>query len=131
MGGTKGHSITHYLVLLYNFIFSHTSSKHNVPHAVITAICDFSKGFTLLSHNQILTRLSDWGTQPWLLRVLFSYFSDRVMIVRYKGEESNPYSLPAGGAMGDIVGMIAFLVMVSDAAMDPAPPYPLVQVLMM
>ena len=87
MGGIKGHSITHYLILLFNFIFSHASSKHPAPqtYATIASILDYSKGFTRMSHNQILTRLSDWKTPGWLLKVIASYLTDRKMIVRYKG----------------------------------------------
>ena len=72
----------------------------------------------------MLIRLSDWGTPGWLLKVIASYLTDREMIVRYRGEQSKAYSLPSGGPMGDILGMIIFLVEVSDCSMDPAPPLP-------
>ena len=38
--------------------------------------------------------------------------------------ESKEYSLPSGGPQGDILGMIVFLVEVSDCGMDPPLPAP-------
>ena len=41
------------------------------------------------------------------------------MTVRYRGASSSVHSLPSGCAQGDVVGMILFLVQMSDLAMDP------------
>ena len=124
LGGEKGSSILPYLILLFDFIFSKTDSQQTEPHAIIAALMDFEKGFTKVNHNKVLIRLSDWGTPGWLLRVIASYLANREMIVRYKGEQSKAHALPSGGPMGDILGMIIFLVEVSDCCMDPAPPLP-------
>ena len=64
------------------------------------------------------------GTPGWLLKVIVSYLTDRQMIVRFKGEQSSAHALPSGGPMGDILGMILFLVEVSDCCMDPPPSLP-------
>ena len=91
---------------------------------MIAALLDYEKSFTKVNHNKVLIRLADWGTPPYLLRVIASYLSNREMIVRYKGGESPPYPLKARGPMGDVLGMIIFLVEVSDCLMDPPPPLP-------
>ena len=59
LGGEKGSSILHYLILLFEFIFSDTDSQKTEPHAVIAALVDFEKGFTKVNHNKVLIRLSD------------------------------------------------------------------------
>ena len=124
LGGEKKCSVLHYLILLYNFIYSETDNPQKEKNTVIAALLDFSKGFTRVSYTKVLIRLSDWGVPGWLLRILASYLTDRSMIVRYKGAQSNPHPLPSGGPQGDVLGMIIFLVEVSDVGMPPPPPLP-------
>ena len=125
MGGTKGGSTLHYLVLLFRFILSNTDRPDKGPRAVLTTMVDFSKGFTRICHNRTLIRLSDWGVPAWLLKIVASYLTNRTMIVRYKGVQSKEHSLPGGGPQGDAVGHILFLVEISDCRMDLPPPLPL------
>ena len=124
LGGIKGCSVSHYLILLYNFLMSRINTSSNEPKSIILALIDFQKGFTKIDHNKILIRLSDWNTSGWLLRIISSYLTNRMMVVRYGGAESEPQPLPSGGPQGDTLTMILFLVLVSDSAMDPAPPLP-------
>ena len=120
-GAQKGLSITHYLILLNNFIMNKTDTAPNDPNSIIIALIDFSKGFSKINHNKILTRLSDWNTPGWLLRIIASYLSDRQMIVRYRGEQSSPRPLPSGRPQGDLLTIILFLVLVSDCGrMSPS-----------
>ena len=97
LGGEKGSSITHYLVALFNFIFSKTDSAQSSPQAIIAALIDYSKGFSRISHQKVLIRLSDWGVPGWLLTVVASYLTERSMVVRSRGfsPRSTP-SPPAG-----------------------------------
>ena len=123
-GAQKGNSITDYLVLLQNFIVSNTDTSPLNPNSILIALVDYSKGFSRISHNKILTRLCDWKTPGWLLRIIASYLTERHMIVRYKGAKSAPHPLPSGGPQGDILTIILFLVLVSDCGLDPPPPLP-------
>ena len=59
LGGIKGGSITQYLILLYNFIFSRTDRSDKMPTAVITALVDFSKGLTRITHGKVLTLVAN------------------------------------------------------------------------
>ena len=44
-------------------------------------------------------------------------------MVRYKGSQSGPFPHPSGGPQGDPIGMIAFLIVVSDCGTElPLPP---------
>ena len=124
-GGLKGGSITHYLILFLNFILSKCDRMQQQPTSVIASYIDFSKGFNRLNHNKILIRLSDWRTPTWLLKVIASYLTERSLIVRYKGVQSQPHPLPGGCPQGDELGQLLFLVGVSDAGMDPPPPIPM------
>ena len=55
MGGLKGCSISHYLIILYDFVLS------NPDNSVLAALIDFSKEFNRSNHAKIINRLSDWG----------------------------------------------------------------------
>ena len=78
-----------------------------------------SKGFMLINHNKKFTPLCDCNVPGWLLRIVASFLTDRKMTDRYMGASSSVHSLPSGCAQGDVVGMILFLVQMSDLAMDP------------
>ena len=123
-GATKGCSITHYLITLYHFILSSIDRSDSIPHAVMVALVDFKKGFNRLNHNKIIIRLSDWGVPGWLLKILSSYLTERSMILRHAGVQTEPHLLPGGGPQGALMGILCFLVEVSDAGMDPPPRLP-------
>ena len=40
------------------------------------------------------------------------------MIVRYKGKESEPKSLPGGGPQGTLLGLFLFLVLINDVGFE-------------
>ena len=94
-GGRKGNSLIQYLVLLLNFILSHTDND-GISQSVIIALCDYSKGFNRINHSKVIIRLSDWGVPGWLLRILISYLQERTMVLKYNGATSSPQPLPGG-----------------------------------
>ena len=118
MGGLKGCSITHYLITLFNFILEGMDNNGAVPKAALVALIDYSKGFNRISHQKLIIRLSDWEVPGWILRIMCSYLTNRTMTVRHKGTSSNPYPLPGGAGQGCLLGILCFLVEISDAGMD-------------
>ena len=116
-GGLKGHSTAHYLIQLFDFILSSTDSS-NFPRAVLVALIDFSKAFNRINHAKVITRLSDWGVPGWLFRILMSYLTGRSMILRYKGVQSSRHWMPGGSPQGTLLGVLLYLVYVSDIGMD-------------
>ena len=122
-GGLSGHSTTHYLISLYNFILTNTDTS-SIPKAVMVALVDFSKAFNRINHAKVIVRLSDWGVPGWLLRILISYLTGRSMILRYKGVCSDRFLMPGGSPQGTLLGVLLYLVYVSDIGMDlpQAPP---------
>ena len=88
----------------------------------MVALVDFSKAFNRINHSKVIVRLSDWGVPGWLLRILISYLSGRSMILRYKGAQSSRHSMPGGTPQGALLGVLLYLVYVSDIGMTlPAP----------
>ena len=83
-GGQKGNSITHYIIEFINFILSCQDSNEQI--AVLACVVDFQKAFMRQDHNILVTKLSDMGVPPWLLKIVISFLSDRKMSVLYKGK---------------------------------------------
>ena len=61
MGSLSGCSTTHYLINLFDFIFKTGDLPTNIPHSIILAMVDYSKGFNRIDHNLVITILSDYN----------------------------------------------------------------------
>ena len=72
-GGTKGSSISHYLIELVNFVLYNQDLK--IPHTVLAAFIDFSKAFNRINHNLIITILSEMGVPGWLLKIVMEFLN--------------------------------------------------------
>ena len=112
-GGSKGNSITHYLIEFINFVLFNQDSTAQT--AILACMVDFSKAFNRQDHNLLVTKLCDMGVHGWLLRVVMAFLSDRKMVLRYKGAQSSTMSLPGGGPQGTLLGLLLFLVLINDA----------------
>ena len=110
-GGTKGSSISHYLIDLVNFVLYNQDLK--TPHTVIAALIDFSKAFNKINHNVIITRLSEMGVPGWLLKIVMGFLEERELILRYKGGCSSKKSLPGGSPQGTRLGLFLFLILIN------------------
>ena len=115
-GGTKGNSLTHYLIELLNFILYNQDFKE--PTAVLACLVDFSKAFNRQDHGILITKLSDMGVPSWLLKIVIGFLTNRKMILRYKGEESSTKSLPGGGPQGTLLGLFLFLILINDLGFE-------------
>ena len=112
-GGTKGSSISHYLIDLVNFVLYNQDLK--TPHTVIAAMIDFSKAFNRINHNLIITTLSEMGVPGWLLKIVMGFLEERELISRYKGCSSSRKRLPGGGPQGTKLGLFLFLILINAA----------------
>ena len=115
-GGSKGNSITHYLIEFINFILS--SQENCEPTAVLACMLDFSQAFNRQNHVILVTKLSDMGVPAWLLKIVISFLKDRTMVVRFKGTTSSVRSLPGGGPQGTLLGLLLFLVLINDMGFE-------------
>ena len=89
-----------------------------MPIAVIICAIDFSKAFNRQNHNILITTLSDTGVPGWLLHIVMGFLSERVMLVKFKGETSGTKSLPGGGPQGTLLGLLLFLVLINFCGFD-------------
>jgi hypothetical protein len=115
-GGTKGNSVSHYLIELINFILFNQDNTE--PTSVLACFVDFAKAFNRQDHSILITKLSDMGVPSWLLKIVISFLMNRTMIVRYKGEMSDVKLLPGGGPQGALLGLFLFLVLVNDVGFN-------------
>ena len=110
-GGLKGNSIVHYMIELINFILY--NQDYDLPIAVLACTIDFSKAFNRQNHNLLITKLSDMGVPGWLLNLVMGFLTERVMVVRYKGETSETKQLPGGGPQGTLLGLLLYLILIN------------------
>ena len=111
-GGTKGNSVSHYLIELINFILYNQDERE--PTSVLACLVDFAKAFNRQDHTILITKLSDMGVPPWLLKIVISFLQNRSMVVRYKGKVSDSKLLPGGGPQGTLLGLLLFLILIND-----------------
>jgi hypothetical protein len=112
-GGEKGSSISHYLIQFVNFILYNQDLK--IPHAVLAVMIDYSKAFNRICHNTIITILSKMGVPGWLLRIVMGFLTERELIVRYGGKQSDRKWLPGGSPQGTRLGLFLFLILINAA----------------
>ena len=115
-GGSKGNSVSHYLIEMINFILFNQDSPE--PTSILACLVDFSKAFNRQDHSILITKLSDMGVPSWLLKIVISFLTNRRMVVRYKGETSGVKFLPGGGPQGALLGLLLFLVLVNDVGFN-------------
>ena len=66
--------------------------------------------------------MNDLGLPGWLLKLIASYLSKRVMIVRFKGSESKEENMPGGSPQGTILGVVIFIlqmILMRSISLDP------------
>ena len=117
-GGKKGHSISHYLIEMTNFILYNQDLKE--PQATIANFIDYKQGFNRCQHSIFIEILSkDYDVPGWLIKILVGYLSGRMMKVRYKGKVGEGKDIPGGAGQGAPLGMWIFLFMIDKAGPKP------------
>ena len=116
-GGLKNTSIQHYLIKLLEFVHSGIDKK--TPHAVVMAALDLSKAYNRGDHSKVLEDLFDMHTPGWLLALLFSYLSDRKLVLKYQKTEASPRALPGVFGAGTWMGGFLFIVKFNGICLRP------------
>ena len=117
-GGKKGHSISHYLIEMTNFILYNQDLRE--PHATIANFIDFKQGFNRCQHSIFIEILSqEFDIPGWLIRILIGYLTQRKMKVRFKGKVGEEKGIPGGAGQGAPLGMWVFLFMIDRAGPKP------------
>ena len=112
-GGQKGHSISHYLIEITNFIlYNQDLSK---PLSTLFAGVDISKGFNKIDHRKLIIILDEMNVPGWLLRIVVSYLSGRSLTLRRQSHTTNTENMPGGTGAGTPLGLLCFLVLFNGA----------------
>jgi len=106
--GVKGLSTTHYLIQFLHFV--HIQLDLKKPQAVMALYIDLSKAYNRVNHNLVIEDLHHMHTPPWLLKIIVSYLSERIMVMSYNGAVSSPRSLPGGCPQGAFLGGLIFII---------------------
>ena len=122
-GGLKNTSIQHYLVKLLDFV--HRGLDRRTPHAVVLAALDLSKAYNRGDHQKVLEDLFDMQTPNWLIALLFSYLSQRSLVLKYQKTQSRPKELPGGFGAGTWLGGFLFIVKFNGICLRPPVPRPI------
>ena len=117
-GATKNKSTLQYLMLLINKI----TSGWEKQEASILLMVDFSKAFNRIDHPRLITILSDFGIQPFLLKIIISYLSGRSMRVKFRETMSEEKELNGGSCQGTILGPLFFVIYVAAIGQDNIDP---------
>ena len=122
LGGLPGCSVVHYIIRMVDFILKNLDNSSKNPGAVIAATVDFSKAFNRMSHNKIVTILSDLNIPICALRLIISYLSNRTLCIRYQGAVSSERRMPGGGPQGTLLIVLLFILQVNLAGSPCLPP---------
>ena len=68
-----------------------------------------------MSHNKIVTILSDLNIPICALRLIISYLTDRTLCIRYHGAVSSDRCMPGGGPQGTLLIVLLFILQVNHA----------------
>ena len=119
----KNTSLQHYLVKLLDFV--HRGLDKRTPHAVVLAALDLSKAYNRGDHQKVLEDLLDMQTPTWLLSLIFSYLSQRSLVLKYLNVLSATKQLPGGFGAGTWLGGFLFIVKFNGICLRPPIPRPI------
>ena len=102
-GGSKGHSVAHYLIEIINFVLYNQDLSQPVS-TMLTAI-DVQKGVNKADHNKIIYILvQQMNTPNWLVRIIISYLSNRKLSIRYRNQV--PKACQGASVQAQVLGSI-------------------------
>ena len=85
----------------------------------MTAI-DIEKGFNLIEHNEIITRILDLNCPGWLIKIVARYLTGRSLTIRWQSKQSRDLPLNSGAGQGMILGLFLFCIIFNGAGPKPS-----------
>ena len=119
-GGLKGDSPAYYLIDLLHFVNYHVNSSS--PKAVLLAQADLRRAFNSVSHKHIILDLFDMQLDGWILRIVFSYLSNRNMTLKFRGIDSSTFFLTGSCPQGVFLSVVFFIISFNGAFLRPRVP---------
>ena len=111
-GGTKGNSVSHYLIEFINFILY--SQDDREPTSVLACLVDFAKAFNKVPHERLLMKCRGLGLDGKLLEWIMVWLSGRRQRVVLNGEASEWADVLSGVPRGSVPGLTLFLIFIND-----------------
>ena len=115
-GNVKGASATHYLMRFLHALLSELDKPGKLFSAVMY---DFKKGFDLIDHTVLIEKILAMGLRSSYAKWLAAFLQNRRQRVRMPdGTLSSWRGITCGIPQGTLVGPVAFLAMINDAASE-------------
>ena len=108
-GGRKGSGTEHLIVTLVDRVLKCLDSTIQ-KSAVIASGVDWSAAFDRLDPTLTAQKMVKIGVRPSVVSILVSYMTNRRMIVKYRGIQSNPKRLIGGGPQGTLLGGMEYII---------------------
>ena len=82
--------------------------------AILVELIDWKQAFDRQDPKLGVEAFIKTGVRPSLIPILISYFQDRTMQVKWKGNLSSPRNLPGGGPQGATLGLLEYSAQSND-----------------
>ena len=114
-GGRKGVGTEHMVVCYVDRILKLLDSTRQ-KSAVISSATDWVSAFDRIDPTILSTKLINIGIRESIIPILIAYLTDRKMIVKYNGAQSDPRTLIGGAPQGTLLAGIKYNIASSDCA---------------